>query len=188
MKDNQLAADSTKPAFLSHDPALPHSVWLERDPMKGFGGWSLYTSGFKMAADELVAHLGEESTAPHLPHFAVYPIAFLYRQYLELRLKQMLWSMGGAIPKKHELMTLWDRVRERFKYYAPQDEQFLRKYDRVADLLRPIDELDPRSEGFRYPYNQDGQLTIDEDVKGINLQRLKEHVAAIAGLLDEVRQ
>ena len=180
--------EASVPDFLSRDPELPHNAWLERDLLKGFGGWSLYTSGFKMAADELVAHLGEESSAPHLSHFVVYPIAFLYRHYLELRLKEMLWSTSGAIPKKHGLMTLWEKVRERLKYYAPQDGQFLLKYDSIAELLRPIDELDPQSEGFRYPYDEDGQLTIDGDIKWINLLRLKEHVAEIAGLFDEVRQ
>lgn len=187
MKDDELPADSLKPGFLSHDPGLRHNVWLEsRDPQKGFGGWALYTSGFKMAADELVTHLGEESAAPYLSHFMLYPIAFLYRHYLELRLKQILWSTNTAIPPIHGLMALWENVRERFKDFHPQDESFLRDYERVTQLLRPIDELDPGSLGFRYPYDTDGELTISDDIKCINLQMLKEHVAEIEDLLDRL--
>lgn len=186
MKGIQSATKSLRPSFLSRDPALPLNVWIERDPRNGVGGWSLYTSGFRMAADELVTHPREESVASHLSYFVVYPIAFLYRQYIELRLKQILWSTGAAIPKKHGLMTLWDQVREQLKYYKPQDKRYWRKYERVGSLLRPFDDLDPRAEGFRYPYDKEGRLTISDDIKWLNLVRMKQHVDEAAALLDDL--
>ncbi len=187
MKGNELARGTARPSFLSRNRALPHNIWLDsRDPSKGFGGWALYTTGFKRAADELVRHLGEESSAAHLPEFVAYPIAFLYRHYLELRLKQILWSTQAAtIPKKHELMVLWRKVLERLKDFHPQDGYFSSDYERVTQLLRPFDELDPRSEGFRYPYDGD-QLTISEDIKWMNLHSLREHVDEISSLLDKL--
>jgi hypothetical protein len=52
--------------------------------------WDLYSIGYKMAADVLIENSGR------YPDFLIYPIVFLYRQYIELRLKQII-IQGNSI-------------------------------------------------------------------------------------------
>src|SRR4030042_2814002 len=50
-------------------------------------GWSIYAIGYKDAADILVSHIEEKR---RYQDTLVYPIVFLYRQYLELALKDII--------------------------------------------------------------------------------------------------
>jgi hypothetical protein len=186
-RKRQSTAPSRPTDFVTYDSKSRHNVSLEsRDPAKGFGGWVLYPTGFKMAADEIINHLDEDASAPHLAHFMAYPIAFLYRHYLELRLKQILWTAHApTIPETHDLMMLWGQVREAFKNFHPQDQPYRKDYQSVIELLRPFDDIDPRSVGFRYPYDAN-QMAISIDIKWINLHGLKAHVSELADLFDRL--
>src|SRR3989338_10138071 len=50
-------------------------------------GWSLYASGYKDAADFLVQRTEETKVGQDS---LVYPVLFLYRQYLELEIKDLI--------------------------------------------------------------------------------------------------
>lgn len=57
--------------------------------------WDLYADGYREAADHLVERIveGQSLTLDTI----VYPIVFLYRQYLELRLKQLIPLSGRLL-------------------------------------------------------------------------------------------
>ena len=69
-----------------------------------------YVEGYKRAADLLVAHVMEKGKDQD---YLVYPITFLYRQHLELLLKEIitdgrdLLDEGSGHPNHHELDKLW---------------------------------------------------------------------------------
>lgn len=62
----------------------------------GFGTtFGRYAIGYKEAADALIDRAVEKDYSADMQF---YPIAFLYRQYLELRLKQLLITGGYVVP------------------------------------------------------------------------------------------
>src|SRR5690348_9222326 len=83
----------------------------------------IYVLGYKEASDRLVRSVMEDSR--HLD-FVVFPIAFLYRQYLELSLKQLLRESSRlldipfTLPKHHRLETLWFECRSNLKRIEPK--------------------------------------------------------------------
>ena len=76
--------------------------------------WNAYALGFLRAANSLVDQL--MTTRQHLDTM-VYPVLFLHRHYLELRLKELI-RVGSQVigeprrpPNRHELTPLWRDVR-----------------------------------------------------------------------------
>ena len=78
----------------------------------------LYVLGYKMAADSLVAQIIETG---RYQDSLVFPVCFLYRQYIELRLKEVIRSgrrlldEPGAFPQHHKIQHLWDLCICHFK-------------------------------------------------------------------------
>src|SRR2546423_15379060 len=110
-----------------------------------------YVSGYKEAGDRLARSLMEDSR--HLD-LVVYPTVFLYRQYLELRLKQLirdgsyLLEKPFILPKQHRLDDLWYECKSLLKQIEPKvtDQE-------IAGLEACIIEFhttDPLSTAFRY--------------------------------------
>ncbi len=77
--------------------------------------WNLYALGYKDAADILVQFVLK---APGQQDMLVYPIVFLYRQYIELRLKEIikkgeaLLSTFNDIPFGHNIYDLWNKCKK----------------------------------------------------------------------------
>src|SRR5438132_10675486 len=75
-----------------------------------FFNWDWYASGYKLAGDVLVQHVVD--TRDHRDTL-VFPIVFNYRQYLELRLKEIiivgriLSDEASEFPPEHDLRVLW---------------------------------------------------------------------------------
>ncbi len=79
-------------------------------PLSGLGGWDIMADGYKEAADTIVKAL--VSRHGWNLYIMAYPVAFLYRHYLELRLKELLHKSSMFLddpenaPMVHDLMTL----------------------------------------------------------------------------------
>lgn len=77
-------------------------------------GFVRYPTGYKMAADRLIQLAMNE---PHNADVLVFPIVFLYRQYLELRLKQLIHDGSRFIgapadfPNTHRIDLLWESCK-----------------------------------------------------------------------------
>ena len=73
--------------------------------------WLKYTAGYKDAADILVAYVDDHQRWQDI---LVYPVVFLYRQYLELAIKSLiaqarrLQNDPEALPKIHAIDRLWE--------------------------------------------------------------------------------
>ena len=107
--------------------------------------------GYKEAGDRLVQSLLENDRYLDL---VIFPTVFLYRQYLELRLKQLLIESSRlleksfVLPKRHRLDALWYECKSLLKQIEPKvaDQE-------VAALEACIVEfhtIDPISMAFRY--------------------------------------
>ena len=97
-----------------------HSACLGWAPNK----WDAYAVGYKDAADIVVE---KATTTGRGLDTLVYPIAFLYRHYLELRLKELTTQCQQLLDLPVELKHRMLRVRSRFAtpgfYLAHGDQQ-----------------------------------------------------------------
>ena len=79
-----------------------------------YDNWELYAAGYKSAGDILVQHVIDTRTERDT---LVFPIVFNYRQYLELRCKEiirvgrMLSDEDAEFPRTHNLHALWTICR-----------------------------------------------------------------------------
>jgi hypothetical protein len=145
----------------------------------------LYIVGYKEAGDSLVNSVGDRrGTADSL----IFPIVFLYRHYIELRLKSLLHDGHRLFDKEHkqrsehQLSKLWPKVRNIFVEIWPDgNKDDLAAFD---SLINQFEQVDPRSTTFRYPKDFDGKNSLKMDSPRVNLRNLKEVVGAMAIILD----
>ena len=167
----------------------------------GAGDWDAYAQAFKLAAETLVEHIGESRM--HLD-LLVFPIVFLYRQYLELRLKDLIQETTGLDNEDrdtHDLTRLWRKVRPELQKVFPTSTA---DFDVAEQKIKQFTTVDPGSFTFRYPEDKkgsptlppkpkwiglgpDGALIIPPSPPGlrqIDLLRLREGMSDLAQLLD----
>lgn len=145
----------------------------------------LYIVGYKEAGDSLVNSVADRSgTADSL----IFPIVFLYRHYIELRLKSLLHDGNRLLDiehkqkSEHQPSKLWSKVRDILVEPWPDGS----KDDLVAfdSLINQFEQVDPRSTTFRYPKDFDGNNSLKMDSPRVNLRNLKEVVGAMAIILE----
>jgi hypothetical protein len=152
----------------------------------GFGGnkWDLYATGYKEAADIIVDQVVETGLGMDT---LIYPVAFLYRHYLELRLKeiiihgQQLLDRSSGIQHLHRIDVLWFSCRHILEEIWPEGSNS--DLDAVEACIIEFCQVDQQSTSFRYPITKDGSPTLPS-VEHINLRHLKSVLGRIASLLE----
>ena len=164
-------------------------------------GWHGYALAYKTAGDRVV---DGQQIGPFSEHFQVFPIMSLYRHYLELELKGILlvlrgWDGGNvqALPG-HKLTSSWDEVRqllEKFDNYIIQhwggvDAVQLKKrddlYNAVEQRVKEFDEIDAKSQNFRYPVNRNLEPNPAKLLDRHEILHIKEVVNALYDNLDGI--
>lgn len=147
--------------------------------------WGVYASGYKQAGDVLVEHIKQIHSRQD---FLVYPIVFLYRQYLELRLKQLidyghdLLDDAVGFPKHHHLDKLWSECKAILRKVDPRPSEI--DLDAMDKVIKDFCASDPSSEGFRYPFNKEGSKSLPDKLEYINLRNLAEVMNRLAGFME----
>jgi hypothetical protein len=146
-------------------------------------GWALYITGYREAADLLVRQVEERGG---IQDMLVYPILFLYRQYLELEIKDLirqgrrLQNIPGDFPQHHHIVGLWGICHQLLSEIAPNDSvEELREIDR---LIEEFSTVDPTSMAFRYPEDKKGNASLP-GITHINLRNVREVMSGIGNLL-----
>ena len=149
--------------------------------------WDWYASGYKHAGDVLVQHVVD--TRDHRDTL-VFPIVFNYRQYLEVRLKELiivgrqLSCEAPDFPTTHNLRDLWNICRPIIaESNVGATETDLEAID---DAISQFCLADPDSYSFRYPVDVHGNPSISDATRVINLRQLRERIDALANFLDGV--
>ena len=174
-------------AFPSSEDGLFKSQedWWNNACVNWGGGyrWTLYASGYKDAADILVQRIEERSSGQDTQ---VYTILFLYRQYLELQLKELI-QMGRLVigkekgfPKDHHIGKLWAICYPLLAEIAPGDS--VEKLKEAGRLIDEFASIDPTSQAFRYPEDRDGKPSLP-GLATINLRNVREVIEKIATML-----
>lgn len=149
------------------------------------GDWHVYAEGYKTAADIAVQYIADNDW---YQNYLVYPIAFLYRHYLELRLKELIILTSQYLdkyvemPTGHKLMPLWEQVRPNIEEIW-DDPETRGHLEAIEAKIQELYEVDRRSDAFRYPVDMKGDTTLEE-LRHINLKHLKDVMQGISQFLD----
>jgi hypothetical protein len=154
-----------------------------------FDDLHLYARGYKLGADALVERIMESG---HDQDFLVYPIVFLYRQYLELRMKSLIRD-GRALDNQppsfttgHQLDKLWLECRIIIERVWPGQE--VEAIQSVEDVIKQLSTIDPQSMTFRYPVDKKGNRLMPPGLRHINVRILAEVMNRTAMFLDSADQ
>jgi hypothetical protein len=134
--------------------------------------------GYKSAADRLVdIAINERASIDYL----VYPIGYLYRHYIELRLKTIIESAIQIWRDGHKLEDLWREVKPIIGNSSQWfDDQEL---EAVEEKIKEFVKIDPSSDAFRYSTNMNGELTL-KDMQTVDLVHLKQVIDSVSTSLE----
>lgn len=160
-----------------------------------------YIKGYKESADHLVdVALASKSIA--ILDTYVYPIIFLYRQFVELSIKSiyLLYSeddIGTKIQSidkvSHDLKESWKKMLPILSNACSTDEE-KDMIQVVGDYILQFHAFDQSSFTFRYPIDKKLNRTIKGEQR-IDIGNLKERMdelsnffGGIDGLLDQIKE
>ena len=161
--------------------------------------WDAIASANKEAADRLVDGLRRgPSSESHLS----YPTMSLYRHYLEMRLKGILFQLvrwanlaatePSELPQQtlralnHDLMHVWRKVRELLHQIGGTElaiesvrEEFDAKCDAIESRIKEFNDIDRHATNFRYPMEKDGTATLGTPLSKEEMLQVKGVVEAL---------
>ncbi|AWI92061.1 hypothetical protein C0214_27780 (plasmid) [Methylobacterium sp. DM1] len=139
--------------------------------------------GYLRAADALVE---KATTWSYERDTLVWPIVFLYRQYLELVLKGSIAEFGRdagveANWKSHDLAFLWSEFKKIMHHWDIQDED--KANTTVGKVIAEFSRIDPSSMSFRYPITHAGEPIELSGHERLDLLRLKDVMRGVANFM-----
>jgi hypothetical protein len=144
-----------------------------------------YATKFKEAADVLVR---EAAAGNAVLDQMIIPIVFLYRQYIELSLKEIIMfgrevvGTGTGYPaNSHDLKELWKETLSLLTAHYGAD--IPSEAGNVTSCIEDIHAHDPKSFSFRYPTDKTGKPSLS-GIQHINIRNLYETMDRLASFLD----
>ena len=148
-------------------------------------GWSTteyefygYMKGYKEAADSLIKSAINSQDISKIDTF-IYPICFLYRQYLELTMKNIYLFYSEETKEikintlkevLHDLMKIWNKIKPLLKIDANKNE--INDIEAVEGYILQFHKFDQSSFTFRYPIDKNLRSVIGGETK-VNLLHLQ---------------
>ena len=160
--------------------------------------WYAYCTGYWRAADALVRYIIQADLRTRRDYSThresvAYSILFLYRHYLELRLKQLFITCGGeleVVNNEHSLLKLWETFSKQYEAFCKEYnldseeplEDSLGDIETVGKIIAQFNVIDTNSQIFRYPTDKIGKVTLLP--MQIDMVRLKEMLGWTSQFLD----
>lgn len=154
--------------------------------------WDTYCIGYRRAAAVLVNQITRKDSQSLRRDYSrdwesqAYATIFLYRQYLELRLKELILAYGGdfsEINNEHSLLKLWGTLRKQECVQSEIPEPDTKDIETAEKIIEQFDQIDERSQAFRYPLDKAG-LRVTVDPMQFDLVHLKELLGWTSQFLD----
>lgn len=135
----------------TNDPYNANLQWVQSR-----GDMHAYVEGYRRLAETAFeGAMGQRMS----PEYLLFPLAYLWRHYLELALKEAI-AMGRVLdggewsyPTGHRLELLWAEARPYIAACGADDAPELANVE--ANILEFV-RIDPGAVGFRYPLNVQG--------------------------------
>jgi hypothetical protein len=144
--------------------------------------WLIYAQGYKIAADTVIQNLHSSGK-----QFVVFPVGFLYHQYLELMIKgltrqakDVLRDRGGYA-RHHILPELWKECRPLLEKTMPRYSK--EGLDETEKCVLAFAIFDFNGEYFRYPEDKP-HVPWNQSVEDLNLHRMHTVISAVGDRLD----
>jgi len=150
-----------------------------------------YIVGYKEAADVIIRHALEKGDN-HTLDTCVFPACFLYRQYLELALKDIYLSNTKETKEEksqtlkecsHNLKKIWLKVRPLIIFDFSNDDKT--DLDALEDYIKQFADEDSGSYAFRYPITKDLDIIKDKG-KSIDLVNLAKRMSELENVLSAI--
>lgn len=153
----------------------------------------LYIDGYWEAADKLVHDVVDSTSNQDI---LVFPISFLYRQYIELQLKHIIRESrifleeGDSFPEHHRIRDLWFTANELMSKIIKDHDETIKEYitkndiEKIQKILTDFVKVDPDSFAFRYPKDKKGNKNL-EGIQYINLRKLHDQMGILKEKLDK---
>ena len=144
-----------------------------------------YADSFREAGDLLIAQTLQGAANQET---ALYPIVCLYRQYLELSIKdslqmtRLLLDDRRAVLAHHRVVELWQELNEFLVKILPGDAQS--GLVQTGRLIREFMQHDPSVAVFRHPVDVKGR-PLFANAAIIDLGNLRDVMAKIDGILSQ---
>jgi hypothetical protein len=152
---------------------------------KMFQEFSSYAEGYQIGALKLIDTL---DLTRNDKDFLIYPIVFLIRHYVELRLKEVIQGLNFCIgqtkdfPTGHNIDFLWKDFKKKYEIIGES-----LNYDRFTFMDSIINEIhlfDPISMSFRYPVDKEGNKI--QKLNNINIVNLRETFVRLTFFMDGI--
>ena len=157
--------------------------------------WDAYADGYLEAVKCLIKAVKRNELSTDT--FG-YPIFFLFHQYLELRMKEIIRSgriLSGdnsRFQKGHDLTQLWGECKkelkglEEWKDYNERDDEARQNCLTLDHFIREMNK-DPQGQSFRYPVDREGNNLLNgEAVQALNVKNLATVVEWVSMELDGI--
>ena len=127
----------------------------------------------------------------------IYPMIFLYRHYLELKLKKLI-RIGADITGEeisadleetlsgHNLMKLWNHFKPSFLEVCGHESDFNEVRKGVESYINQIHSIDPESITFRYDRSKDQKKHNLQEFKHINVLHFYEAIEKLTTLIEGI--
>uniref|UniRef100_A0A832G055 HEPN domain-containing protein n=1 Tax=Ignavibacterium album TaxID=591197 RepID=A0A832G055_9BACT len=150
MENEVKLPESQDKLFLESNPELHQTVIVTTGMDKFF----LFSEGYKTAATILAK---QTEDCYFYANLTIYPLFFLNRQFLELRLKELIIGLNfiltqeRSFPNGHDLKQLWDKYRNLVSELNDSNVPKPKLLNNVEKLIDEFNNIDPKSMSFRYP-------------------------------------
>lgn len=117
-----------------------------------------------------------------------FPIMYLYRHHLELKLK-LIWTfllevkkVGKSYPKTHNLLRLWNDLYDLIMPTIPLTAQ---ENNTVRLCLEEFEKFDPNAESFRFSQRRDG-VEIGQILSELDILLVSKQIDQCADILEGI--
>lgn len=132
----------------------------------------LYSEAYKTAASKLYEQFDGSAFYANM---LVYPLVFLSRQFIELRLKELIAGLNYTFEhnykflNEHSLLSLWRTYRNLVIQIGNNSAPEKDILDNTEKLIREFDSIDPGSFSFRYPVDTKAERNPSLNMKNMDL-------------------
>lgn len=144
----------------------------EKLPVHGLREFG-YISGYKDGADTLADLCRHDETL-------IFPVVFLYRQYLELLLKNLNSQLNKPVKfnkRPHDIKFIWSKMYPQVKKGLPPIQQQLTQaqLNFIRGVVDEFSNIDPYSSNFRFVRKHGNKKTLLGEIT-VDLKELKDSI------------